>query len=597
MAPSDTAAVAALFARAVEYHNRGRLAEALTLYDSVVHAAPRNAVVHCNHAIALQAAGRLDEAICSYDRAIRCRSDYADAYFGKATALGLLQRWNEAATNYDFAIRYEPDHFAAWRNKGNTLLELQRPGEALSCFEQAVAIAPHVPTAHYDRANALFALNRLDDSAASFDRAIALKPDFADALCNRGNVLNMLQRLDDALASYDAALCADPTHAPAHYNRGKALQSLNRPEEALAGFDRAIAFQPDHADAFCNRGNALQDLKRFDEALESYDRALELRPEFAEVLCSKGMCKLILGDFAAGWPLYEWRPNTMPLGASERFSQPRWTGRENLDGMVLFIHAEQGLGDTIQFCRYALLAQEMGARVILAVNDGLMRLLGSLGPAIEIIPQKRTPSAFDAHIALMSMPLAFKTTLGTCPAEVPYLRAEPARVETWKKRLGPQGFKIGICWQGSKIDPRRSFPLVQCERVARLPDVRLISLQKKDGVEQLDNLPAGMKVETLGDDFDSDSDAFIDTAAVMECLDLVIAPDTANAHLAGALGRPVWVALKYVPDWRWMLDRSDCPWYPTMRLFRQAARGDWPGVFMSIETELRALARYKRTAE
>jgi hypothetical protein len=276
------------------------------------------------------------------------------------------------------------------------------------------------------------------------------------------------------------------------------------------------------------------------------------------------------------------------------YPQPAWTGKESLDGKILFIYPEQGLGDTIQFCRYAELAEARGAKVILSVQDPLVRLMRQLGPTIGIVGQDAAPPDFDYHVALMSLPWAFRTDWNTFPARIPYLRAEPERVGKWRRIIGNGGFKVGICWQGNRrgqVDAGRSFPVRQFECLAGLPGVRLISLQKNDGAGQLLDLPAGMTVETLGDDFDSGGDAFVDTAAAMENLDLVITSDTAIAHLAGALGRPTWIALKHVGDWRWFLDRSDSPWYPTVRLFRQSQRGDWAGVFSEIERQLAALTK------
>jgi hypothetical protein len=399
-------------------------------------------------------------------------------------------------------------------------------------------------------------------------------------------MLRDVGRPDLAIEAYDRLLEVKPDLAKVHNSRGDAFKSLNRWDGALQSYDRALVLEPDFATARNGRAVALQQMGRCEEALKSYEKATMLDPDYADANFNKSTCTLLQGNWEEGWHLYEWRKKKAKPAGSQNFPQPEWTGNECLDGKTLFIHAEQGLGDTIQFCRYALLALENGAKVILGVHDVLMRLLESLGPEIEIVPLKGGLETFDYHTALMSMPLAFRTTLDTCPATVPYLKAEPERIATWRERIGSEGFKIGICWQGAKIDPLRSFPLRHFEQLAKLPNVRLISLQKNDGVEQLFDLPAGMKVEILGENFDTGSNAFIDTAAAMECLDLVITPDTSIAHLAGALGRPTWAALKHVPDWRWLLDRSDSPWYPTMKLFRQAAPGDWASVFAAMVSEL-----------
>ena len=263
--------------------------------------------------------------------------------------------------------------------------------------------------------------------------------------------------------------------------------------------------------------------------------------------------------------------------------RPTWSGTEDIAGKTLFIEAEQGLGDTIHFCRYAPMVADLGAHVILSAQASLVDLLRTLDPRIEIVPAGAIPAEFDYHVALLSLPLAFQTRLDTVPAAIPYLRADPERMTRFRARIGGMGFKIGICWRGSYVANLRSFPLSALEGVARLPGVRLISLQKGDGLEQLDNLPSGMAVERLGADFPED---FSDTAAAMEAMDLIITCDTSVAHVAGALGRPTWMALRYGSDWRWLADRADSPWYPGMRLFRQPSYGDWEGLFRQVAAQL-----------
>jgi hypothetical protein len=265
----------------------------------------------------------------------------------------------------------------------------------------------------------------------------------------------------------------------------------------------------------------------------------------------------------------------------------------------VFVEAEQGLGDTIHFCRYLRLLEARGARVVFAVQPALRALLRTLSPTIELIAQGTRPEEFDFFCPLLSLPLAFRTTLDTIPVDVPYLYADPERCERWRHRLGNAGFRVGICWQGSRkpIDVGRSFPLVHYQGIAAIAGVRLISLQKGDGAEQLRTRPGSMMVEELGDDFDEEPGAFLDTAALMRHLDLVVTSDTATAHLAGALGCRAWVALKYAPDWRWLLERRDSPWYPSLRLFRQPELGDWESVFACIRRELEELVTHPRVAE
>jgi tetratricopeptide (TPR) repeat protein len=552
MLPIDTNA---LFTEAVEHQRSGRLTEALRLYDVVVELDPESAAAHCNRGAALRDLGHPEKALESLNRAIQLRPDHAEAYNDQAQVLHCLDQPVKALESFGRAIELRPDFIDAYMNMADVMQDRGRADLALEIC----------------------------------DRAIEVKPESAEAHSKRGDALRRLSRMDEAIQSYDRAIDFDPGFAKAYNNRGIALQQLTRLEEALESYDAAIALKTDYAKAYNNRGCALRELGQWEEALESFDKAIAINAEFAEAYFNGGAWQLQQGNFKEGWPLCEWRKKQVEPRGLLVCPQPDWTGKEDLEGKTVFVHAEQGFGDTIQFCRYGLLVREKGGRVVFGVQDGLIRLLKSLGPGIELVPLKGEPHVFDYHVALMSLPLAFGTTLGSCPAMVPYLHAEPEKVVKWRERIGRDGFKIGICWQGNKqaeIDTGRSFPVRHFEGITRLPNVRLISLQKNAGVEQLWDLPPGMSVETLGEEFDAGPDAFIDTAAVMECLDLVITPDTAVAHLAGALGRPAWVALKYVPDWRWLIDRSDSPWYPTLRLFRQPEPGDWASVFAKIQTEL-----------
>ncbi len=402
-------------------------------------------------------------------------------------------------------------------------------------------------------------------------------------------------RLPEAVLAFDRALALSDNYAEAYYNRANALRDLNRVDDAIASYDRAIALDPEFADAHNNRSNLLRDLGLPEKALAGYDRAIASNPGFANAHLNKGLTALSLGRFAEGWPLYEWRSRKLANQVEVLVrDKPQWHGREKIGGQTLFVYAEQGFGDTIQFCRFARMAVTLGARIILAVQDPLVRLMKSLGPDIVVTGWAAVPSHIDRHIFLLSMPLAFGTVAETIPADIPYLRAEPKRIQYWKQRIGTEGFKVGIAWQGnvhSPADAGRSFPLTAFAGLAAIPGVRLISLQKNNGTEQLHSLPAGMQVEGLGEDFDAGPDGFVDTAAVMESLDLVVGPDSAIVHLAGALGRPVWAGLQFVPDYRWQLERSDSPWYPTMRLFRQHTRGHWQSVFVAMEEALREAAQ------
>ena len=504
-------------------------------------------------------------------------------------ALRDLKRPEEALASYDKALAIRPDDAEGLNNRGIAFQDLKRPEEALASYDKALAIRPDYAEALSNRGNALQDLKRPEEALASYDKALAIRPDYAEALSNRGYALQDLKRPEEALASYDKALAIRPDYAEALSNRGYALQDLKRPEEALASYDKALAIRPDYAEALSNRGGALQDLKRPEEALASYDKALAIRPDYADALFNRSLSALLMGDFSAGWRGYEYRWDRKNAGARKLLAPyPNWKG-EDIREKRIIVYEEQGLGDIIQFSRFLTQLVALNAEVTFLLRSTMHRLLSVSAPSVRLVAAPPKNEDFDFQCALMSLPGAFGTSCENLPSSVPYLFAEEGVVARWRERLGDHGVKIGICWQGNpdvKADIGRSFPLRCFQPLAAIPGVRLISLQKAHGLDQLGNLPSGMEVETLGEEFDRGPDAFIDTAAVMSCLDLIITSDTSVAHLAGALGRPVWVALKHVPDWRWMLDRSDSPWYLTMKLYRQTIRDDWDSVFDQVATDV-----------
>ncbi|HET7085723.1 MAG TPA: tetratricopeptide repeat protein [Rhizomicrobium sp.] len=508
-------------------------------------------------------------------------------------ALGSHKRGDLAAAEnlYRQVLEAAPASFAARHMLGILRAQQGALSEALDLLEAAVAQKPEAHDALFNYGHVLKKAGRIDEALTAFGRALDCKPDYQTARIARAELLNLKgNRLRDAgqhgqaLAVYGDALADVPHYADALNNRATALWSLGRFEEALTGFDAALASKPEYVEAWFNRGNALRDLLRPDEAMQSYDRATAIDPAFAPAYRNKGFCALLRGDFAQGLPLYEWRKRLNPPIESRTYLQPLWTGREDIKGKTMFVYIEQGLGDAIQFYRFVGPLLERGARVILSAQDGLLRLLENASPRIELVDSRTVPAEFDCHVPLMSLPLALGLTPDLIPAPVPYLKPEADRAARWKDRIGEKGFKIGISWQGARGGvTSRAMPLRCFEGLSRLEGVRLISLQKGFGTEQLADAPW---VERLDEEFDSGPHALLDSAAVMQSLDLVITLDSALAHLAGALGRPVWLALKQVPDWRWFLGRSDSPWYPSMRLFRQQTEGDWARVFAEMEAEL-----------
>ncbi|MEN6542491.1 tetratricopeptide repeat protein [Parvibaculum sp.] len=473
-------------------------------------------------------------------------------------------------------------------------LELSRQGqlkEANVLLFDVLRATPNNPGALYLLGSNLVKMRMFEPACRVLTDATRLSPGNPDAHLDLSFALNALGRPADALVCCDTALRIAPQNPAAHMQRAMLLLSQLRHEEAVRAFDQVVALAPQFADAHYNRAKALTTLNRIEEAVESYDKAIAAKPPYINAQAGKGTCLLSLGRFEEGLPLYELRPSLRKLTAARVYKQPRLTGDADISGKTLFIYHEHLLGDTIQFCRYVRLAEARGARVILSIQNCLHRFIRTLSPTIELFDEGQAPAQFDYHSPLMSLPLVWRTTASTIPAEVPYLRAEPERVAKWRRRIGDHGFKIGVSWCGSPIaiEEHRVFPIAALAKVSAMPGVRLISLQKNEGIEQLRNLPKGMRVETLGDDFDSGPDAFIDTAAVAEHLDLIITLDSSLAHVGGALARPTWVVLKHSPDWRWRMKGGDCSWYPTLRLFRQAHLGDWTSAISAVEQALTRL--------
>ena len=498
----------------------------------------------------------------------------------RALELQRAGKLQEAERLYQKVLRVRPEHFDALHMLGVTALSSGRGEYAIDLISRAVRQKPDVAAAYWHLGLAFMQTERFEEAIGSFERQKSLQSDCLDPCIKIASAMARLGRPHEALASCDCAVAVRPDAASAYLARAVALKDLEQHEASLAECSLAIERQPDSAEAWDKHGAALRELGRFDEALASHQKAIGLRPDFALAHMHAGMVCLQTGDYQRGWKLYDQRTSADGPPAAHSWRQPRWTGEQELEGVTLLVHCEQGLGDTIQFCRYAKLVESRGAKVVLFAQPRLCRLLKSLSPTIRVVADTEVPPKFDMHCPLMSLPLAFKTTVGDIPWDGPYLFAETERVARWRRTLGTDGFKIGIGWQGSKlpIDVGRSLRLSVFQHLALIPGVRLISLQKGAGSEQLNSMPPGMRVENYGPDPDEERDGFLDTAAIMESLDLVITSDTSIAHLAGALGRPTWVALKRIPDWRWLLEVEHSPWYPSHRLFRQKQPGDWEGV-------------------
>ncbi|MGE0734969.1 MAG: tetratricopeptide repeat protein [Alphaproteobacteria bacterium] len=569
-------------------HRQGKLGEAAHIYAEILERQPNHFDALHLLGVAAVEAGRTERGIELIRSAIGLNDQVAEAHSNLGNALQVLKRHQEAVACYDKAIALKPDFPDVHLNRGVALTDLRRLDEAVASFGRAIALDPDNPAAYSNRGVALRELGRAGEALVDFDRALALNPRYAKAYSNRGNALLDLRRFDEAVASCDAAIALDPRYADAHNNRGIALQYLKRPADAVASFDRAIVSAPDFPVAYNNRGNALQDLKRHAEAIASFEKAISLKPDYADAYWNESLCYLVMGKFEQGWPLYEWRKRRAGSKALRSYRQPLWSGTEAISGKTVFVYWEQGFGDTIQFCRYAVLLAGLGAKVVLSVQDPLKRLLAQFAPTIRIIGPDERPVAFDFHIPLLSLPLALRTTLATIPARPHYLRAdERARLE-WAARLPPATKpRIGVAWSGNtalRNDYSRS---IDFSAYAPLLTDKFEwhCLQKEIRSDELSEISESGRIKFHGERLSD----FGDTAALLDLMDLVVTVDTSVAHLAGAMGKPVWILLPVNPDWRWLLDRKDSPWYPSARLFRQRESGNWADVIARVAGELRSL--------
>ena len=492
-----------------------------------------------------------------------------------------------AQAGYEAILAVQPRHADAINLLAAIAVQTGNPLKAVELYDKAIEIDPNNLDAYCNSAMALSQLRQLDEALARLEHVIAVKADFTEAYMNRGLILCELNRWEAALASYEQAVALEPDYAEAHLACGHVLQELNQLDAALARCDSAIALVDDYEDAFVGRGTLLHQLGRLDAARASYDRAIELKPDHATAYHGRSLTSLLLGDFENGWIDYEWRWKDVncPLRGSMRdLPAPLWLGEEPIAGRTLLLHGEQGLGDTLHFCRYAKLVAEAGATVVLEVPEPLKELLRNLDGVSQVVVRGDPLPQFDYQCPLVSLPLAFKTRLDGVPASLYYLRSDATKVARWRARLGEKTRpRIGLVWSGSeshKNDRNRSIRLA--DLLQHLPEYHYVSLQKDVRDCDRQTLLSNPRLLRFSDDLQD----FSDTAALCECMDVVISVDTAAAHLSAALGRTTWVLLPCVPDWRWLMHREDSPWYPSVRLFRQPVRGDWRTVMQRVRANL-----------
>ena len=547
---------------------------------------PAHLMQTIGQAVALHQQGRLDEAEKLYARALKLQRDNFDALH----LLGVLNHQRgkpaEAHRLIAAALKVNPNSPDALSNLGIVLNTLKRGPEALAAVDRALALAPAHLDALNNRGNVLLDLRRPEDAIKAFDAVLAAAPGHPQARINRGNALTELGRIGDALTDYDAALAAAPNHPLAHYNRGNALRLLGREPEAIVAYERALSAAPQHVNAWLNRGHALAALNRHQDAVASYDRVLALQGDHADAHFNAAMSLLTVGDYARGFREYEWRWNRTGMAARKEFRRPPWLGETPLNGKTIVLHAEQGLGDTVQFARYVPQIARMGARVVLEVPPELKTLLAGLDGAAAVVARGDKLPPYDAHCPLGSLPLACKTDAANIPAAIPYLRAPEAHLAKWRARLERlPAPRVALAWSGRAAHPNdknRSVSLAQLKPLLSAPGISFVSVQRelRDGDAGLLSQEPG--IAHVGAELDD----FADTAAVLTLCDLLVCVDTSVAHVAGALGRPVALLVPFQPDWRWMLDREASPWYPSIRLFRQSAPRDWDGVIARVRDAL-----------
>jgi tetratricopeptide (TPR) repeat protein len=563
---------------------QGRLDEALKSYDLALKLKPDFVGVWIRLGDLLTKQKRFDEAILTYGHVLTLDAGNADAANKSAQLLKELNRYGEALSRFELLATLTDDA-EAFGNMGVCLCNLNRREEAITRFQRAIEIDAGNLDAHNGLGVAMIGLQRSGEALAPLESALKIKPDFTAALSNLGLALINLRRFDEALPVLDRALAISPDSASLLNNKGIALRGLGRHSDALPAYDRAIALKPDYVEAHYNRGCCLDDMLRGEEALSSFRNILAFSPDHGDAHWNIAINRLRAGDFRTGLTESEWRWKCSTLGYKQRkFARPLWLGREPIEGKTLLIHNDQGLGDALQFCRYAPLAAARGARVILEIDQPLRDLLSTVGGISEIISKGEALPDFDTHCPLGSLPLAFDTTLETIPSDVPYL-SFPGNAGDWHAWLGERkGPRIGLVWSGNPTHPNDHNRSIALETLLPLLDVeaQFISLQK-------DLRPGDAAIlRTRSDIRDAGSElkSFTDTAALLSRIDLLITVDTSVAHLAGALGRPAWVLLPRLPDWRWMLDREDNPWYPSLRLFRQTETATWPPVVQRVKEAL-----------
>jgi tetratricopeptide (TPR) repeat protein len=565
----------------------GDFEAAVRMFQSAIEISPKDATYHFSLAGALHAQRKPDESLAEYRRALALNPDFVGAHNNIAGLLQALGKLEEAKIHYEHAVALKPDYAAAYCNLGVVLQKLGDLANSVACHEKALLLRPDLAEAHNNLGLVLRQQGKLDAAKAHYERAVILRPNYAEAHNNLGVLLRQLGKLEDAAACFEKLLTLRPNSAEAFDNLGNTLRDLGRLEESAASHERAIALKPDSAKAYNNLGYTRRKQGKLAESRKSFNRALVLEPGSVDIRWNLCLLDLLEGNYAEGWSGYEVR-HERNENTPRSFPKRIWRG-EPLNGARILLHSEQGLGDSIQFFRYVPMVHAAGGKVILNVPSSLGRLAAQLPGVDTLTTDEALLPPFDRHCPLMSLPLAFKTTLDTIPGRVPYLIVpEEAQRAADDLEWPSQTLRVGLVWSGNPQcteDQIRSMPLSCIQPLLELEGLRFFSLQMGPAAAQL--TASNPRITDLRYAIKD----LADTAALMNHLDVIITVDTAVAHLAGALAKQTWVLLPSAPDWRWLTDREDSPWYPTVRLFRQNCFGDWENTIARVRNALSALVK------
>ena len=596
----------ALHSLGIIAHQRGNHDTAVELIGKAIENNPQISQFHNTIGLVFEALGKFKEAVAAYQQAVSIKPDYAEAYHNMAVALQSQGQYSAAVEKCKQAVSLKPDYAEAYNTMGFSMEKQEQYADAIENYKKAIQFKPDFVEAYNHLGVVLNAQERSAEAIENYKQALRLDPDYAEVYNNLGIALKDQEQFSEAIANFEQAIRLEPDFAEAYYNLANSLRDEARCTEAIQNYRQAVRFKPDFAEAYNHLGVVLNaqggyaEVIENDEAIENYRRALQIDPNFAEAHWNLSLVLLRTGRLTEGWKEYEWRLNpelditTYP----HCYEKPRWDG-SCFKSKRLLVHYEQGLGDTLHFVRYLPMVKARGGTVILEVRKPLYRLLQGFPGVDELIEasfDNKPAVKFDYHVSLMDLPKIFATTLETIPAEVPYIHACPTKAEYWRKKLASADFKVGIVWAGSPThgnDRYRSCTLKYFAPLTKIDGVRLYGLQKGEAAAQAEEMADEMAITNLGTEFED----FTDTAAAIENLDLVISVDTSVLHLAGAMGKPVWVLLPFAPEWRWMLNRQDSLWYPTMKLLRQKKWGQWEPVFQRAAEELRIMAAKSQKSE